>query len=133
MGLLLCLVSAIAALPAFAQAPAEQARAIEADHQQMLQQLGITPGKDILMLGSGGTNEFVADIKAGTVYGTVALYPSTESYIGIKDLVAAIKGQKGIPTTVNVIDKNHPLIITAKTLKTATGFKPDWSLTGAPG
>jgi ribose transport system substrate-binding protein len=98
-----------------------------------LQQLGITPGKDILMLGSGGTNEFVADIKAGTVYGTVALYPSTESYIGIKDLVAAIKGQKGIPTTVNVIDKNHPLIITAKTLKTATGFKPDWSLTGAPG
>ena len=96
------------------------------------QQLGISPGKDLLTLGSGGTNEAVAAIKAGTEYGTIALYPSTESYIAIKDLITAIKGGK-VPTTVNVIDKNHPLIITAKTLKTAKGFKPDWSLTGAPG
>ena len=97
-----------------------------------MQQDGITPGKDILVTGSGGTNELVAQIKTGVVFGTVALYPCTESYIAIKDLVAALKGQK-VPTTVNVIDKNHPLIITAKTLKTAKGFKPDWSLTGAPG
>jgi hypothetical protein len=40
--LLLCLVSALVALPAVAQAPAELARATEADHQQMMQQLGIT-------------------------------------------------------------------------------------------
>ena len=52
--------------------------------------------------------------------------------IAIKDLITAIHGGK-VPTTVNVIDKNHPLIITAKTLKTATGFKPDWALTGKPG
>jgi ribose transport system substrate-binding protein len=96
------------------------------------QQLGITPGKDLQVLGSGGTNQTVAAIKAGTVFGTVALYPCPESYIGIKDLVGAIKGQK-FPSTVNVIDKNHPLIITKATLKTAKGFKPDWSLTGAPG
>ena len=95
-------------------------------------QLGITPGKDLQVCGSGGTNELVADIKAGTVFGTVALYPSTESYIGIKDLVAAIHGKK-VPSTVNVIDKNHPLIITKATLATAKGFKPDWSLTGNPG
>ena len=47
-------------------------------------QLGITPGKDLQVLGSGGTNQTVAQIKAGTVFGTVALYPSTESYIAIK-------------------------------------------------
>jgi len=97
-----------------------------------MQQDGITPGKDILVTGSGGTNELVAEIKSGSVFGTVALYPSTESYIGIKDLVTAIHGGK-VPTTVNVIDKNHPLIITKATLKTDKGFKPDWSLTGAPG
>jgi ABC-type sugar transport system substrate-binding protein len=97
-----------------------------------MQQDGITPGKDILLTGSGATNETVAQIKSGAVFGSVALYPSTESYIAIKDLVTAIKGGK-VPTTVNVIDKNHPLIITAKTLKTAKGFKPDWSLTGNPG
>ncbi len=44
----------------------------------------------------------------------------------------AIHGKK-VPTTINVIDKNHPLIITTATLKTAKGFKPDWSLTGNPG
>ena len=95
-------------------------------------QLGITPGKDLQVCGSGGTNEIVAGIRAGTVFGTVALYPSTESYIAIKDLVAALHGKK-VPTTVNVIDKNHPLIITKATLATAKGFKPDWSLTGNPG
>jgi hypothetical protein len=36
------LLAAAWALPAAAQAPAEQARATEADHQQMMQQLGIT-------------------------------------------------------------------------------------------
>ena len=96
------------------------------------QQVGIVPGKDLLTLGSGGTNEAVAAIKAGTEYGTIALYPSTESYIAIKDLVTAIHGGK-VPTTVNVIDKNHPLIISKATLATAKGFKPDWSLTGNPG
>jgi ribose transport system substrate-binding protein len=95
-------------------------------------QLGITPGKDLQVTGSGGTNEAVAGIKDGSVFGTVALYPSTESYIAIKALVGALHGKK-IPTTINVIDKNHPLIITAKTLKSAKGFKPDWALTGAPG
>jgi ribose transport system substrate-binding protein len=95
-------------------------------------QLGIVAGKDLQVTGSGGTNEAVAAIKAGTLFGTVALYPSTESYIAIKDLVAALHGQK-VPTTVNVIDKNHPLIITAATLKTDKGFKPDWALTGLPG
>jgi ABC-type sugar transport system substrate-binding protein len=95
-------------------------------------QLGITPGKDLQVTGSGGTNETVAGIKDGTVFGTVALYPSTESYIAIKSLVGALAGKK-IPSTINVIDKNHPLIITAKTLKTAKGFKPDWALTGAAG
>ena len=84
------------------------------------QQLGISPGKDLQVTGSGGTNQMVADIKAGTVFGTVALYPSTESYIGIADLVAALKGKK-VPSTVNVINKCHPLIIDAATLKSTPG------------
>ena len=97
-----------------------------------LKQLGISPGKDLQVLGSGGTNEIVADIRNGTVFGTVALYPSTESYLGIKALVNAIHGKKA-PSTINVIDKNHPLIITKSVLKSIPGFRPDWSLTGSPG
>jgi ribose transport system substrate-binding protein len=95
-------------------------------------QLGITPGKDLQVLGSGGTNEIDAQIKAGTVFGTVALYPSDESYVGIKAIVNAIKGKKS-PGTINVIDKCHPLIIDAAVLKSTPCYKPDWSLTGSPG
>ena len=98
-----------------------------------LKLLGITPGKDIQLVGSGGTNEFVADIKAGTVFGTVALYPCTESYIGIADLVGAIHGKKE-PGIVDVTaKKNYPWVVDAAVLKANTGFKPDWDLTGAPG
>src|SRR5580700_4184096 len=38
----LCLLGLIVTLPASAQAPSELARATDADHQQMMQQLGIT-------------------------------------------------------------------------------------------
>jgi ribose transport system substrate-binding protein len=103
------------------------AGALTAMHQD-----GITPGKDLQVCGSGGTNEIVKDIKNGTVFGTVALYPSTESYVGIQDLVNAIHGKK-VPSTVNVINASHPLIITKATLASSPGFKPDWSLTGNPG
>jgi ribose transport system substrate-binding protein len=97
-------------------------------------QLGIVPGKDLQVLGSGGTNELAAQIKQGTVFGSVALYPSTESYVAIKALVDAIHGKK-VPTTINVIDKNHPLIIDRAFLNSKAGksWKPDWSLTGAAG
>jgi ribose transport system substrate-binding protein len=97
-------------------------------------QLGITPGKDLQVCGSGGTNEIAADIKAGTVFGTVALYPSTESYIAIKALVDALHGKK-VPTTINVINSSHPLIITKAFLNSKAGksWKPDWSLTGNAG
>ncbi len=42
MAPVLCLAGLSTATGAFAQAPSEMARATEADHQQMMQQLGIT-------------------------------------------------------------------------------------------
>jgi ribose transport system substrate-binding protein len=95
-------------------------------------QLGIVPGKDLQVLGSGGTNEIEADIKAGTVFGTVSLYPSAESELGIQYLTAAIQGKK-VPTLVNIISKNRPSVIDAAVLKANPKIKPDWDLTGAPG
>ena len=95
-------------------------------------QLGLTPGKDFQVLGLGATNELVAEMRAGTVFGAIALYPSTVSYKGIKALVDAVRGKK-VPTTINVIDKCHPLLIERATLNANKCFKPDWSLTGAPG
>jgi ABC-type sugar transport system substrate-binding protein len=99
-----------------------------------MNQVGLTPGKDLQVCGSGGTNEIAADIKAGTVFGTVALYPSTESYIAIQALVNALHGKK-VPTTINVINATHPLIIDKAFLNSKAGksWKPDWSLTGNAG
>jgi ribose transport system substrate-binding protein len=95
-------------------------------------QLGLTPGKDLQVTGLGATNELVAQMKTGVVFGAIGLYPSTTSYLGIKALADALHGKK-VPTTINVIDKCHPLLIDTATLKTNKCFKPDWSLTGAPG
>jgi ribose transport system substrate-binding protein len=95
-------------------------------------QLGLTPGKDFQVLGLGATKELVADMKTGTVFGAIALYPSTTSYLGIKALVDSLHGKK-VPTTINVIDKCHPTLIDAAVVKANKCFKPDWSLTGAPG
>jgi ribose transport system substrate-binding protein len=95
-------------------------------------QLGIVPGKDLQVLGSGGTNELEAAIKTGSVFGTVSLYPSAESYVGIKLLVQAIQGKK-VANLVDIITKNRPSVIDAAVLKANPKIKPDWDLTGAPG
>jgi ABC-type sugar transport system substrate-binding protein len=95
-------------------------------------QLGIVPGKNIQVFGYGGTNELLAEVKAGTVFATLGLYPAYESTVGIKDLVAAIQGKK-VPDLVNVINKHHPIILNAAFLKSNPNYKPDWDLSGNPG
>jgi ribose transport system substrate-binding protein len=48
---------------------------------------GYTPGKNVAIIGYGGANEVIADVKAGTVYATLGLYPVSESVLGIQYLL----------------------------------------------
>jgi len=94
---------------------------------------GYTPGKNVAIIGYGGANEIVADVKAGTVYATLGLYPVSESVLGIQYLYDALQGQS-IPSVVDIINSTtRPAIINAAFLSAHPNFVPDWDLEGNPG
>jgi ribose transport system substrate-binding protein len=91
---------------------------------------GYTPGKNIAIIGYGGAKEAVEQVKAGTWYATLGLYPASESEIGIAALNDALKG-KSTPNLVNIINPStRPAIIDQPFLKAHPNFHPDWTLTG---
>ena len=94
---------------------------------------GYTPGKNVAIIGYGGANEVVADVKSGSVYATLGLYPVSESVLGIQYLYDALKGQS-IPPVVDIINSStRPAIINAAFLSSHPDFTPDWDLEGNPG
>jgi ribose transport system substrate-binding protein len=91
---------------------------------------GYTPGKNIAIIGYGGAKEAVEQVKAGTWYATLGLYPASESEIGIAALNAALTG-KSTPNLVNIINPStRPAIIDKPFLSAHSNFHPDWTLTG---
>jgi ABC-type sugar transport system substrate-binding protein len=93
---------------------------------------GYTPGKNIAVIGYGGAQEQVNEVKSGVLFATLGLYPVAESVIGIKELAAALKGKK-VPNVVNIINTTtHPAIIDKAYLSKFPKFVPDWTLAGSP-
>jgi ribose transport system substrate-binding protein len=94
---------------------------------------GYTPGKNIEVIGYGGAKELVADVKAGTLYATLGLYPASESELGIQYLYDALKG-KSVPNVVDIINPaTRPAVIDQAYLKSHPNFVPDWTLEGGLG
>jgi ribose transport system substrate-binding protein len=94
---------------------------------------GYTPGKNIAIIGYGGAKEAVAQVKDGTWYATLGLYPASESEIGIAALNDALSG-KPTPNLVNIINPaTHPAIIDQAYLTAHPNFVPDWTLEGGIG
>ena len=80
---------------------------------------GYTPGKNIQIIGYGGAKEIVDQVKSGTMYATLGLYPTSESVLGIQYLNDALNG-KSVPNLVNIINPDtHPAIIDQAFLKLA--------------
>ncbi|MGH3215378.1 MAG: sugar ABC transporter substrate-binding protein [Trebonia sp.] len=94
---------------------------------------GYTPGKNIAVIGYGGATEIVNEVKAGTVYATLGLYPVSESTVGIQYLYDAVNG-KSVPPVVDIINPvTRPAIIDQTYLSAHPNFVPDWTLEGEPG
>ena len=94
---------------------------------------GYTPGKNIEVIGYGGAEELVNQVKTGTVYATLGLYPYSESLLGIQYLDDALNG-KTVPTLVNIINPDtRPAIIDQAYLNSHPNFVPDWTLEGNHG
>ena len=91
---------------------------------------GYTPGKNIAIIGYGGAKEAVEQVKAGTWYATLGLYPASESELGIAALNDAVNG-KSTPNLVNIINPaTRPAIIDQAFLQAHASFHPDWTLEG---
>ena len=94
---------------------------------------GYTPGKNIEVIGYGGAEELVNQVKSGTVYATLGLYPYSESVLGIQYLNDALSG-KSVPNLVNIINSDtRPAIIDQAYLNSHPNFVPDWTLEGNHG
>ena len=94
---------------------------------------GYTPGKNIAVIGYGGAEELVNQVKSGTVYATLGLYPYSESVLGIQYLDDALSG-KSVPNLVNIINSDtRPAIIDQAYLNSHPNFVPDWTLEGNHG
>jgi ABC-type sugar transport system substrate-binding protein len=91
---------------------------------------GYTPGQNIQVIGYGGAKEIVDEVKAGTVYATLGLYPSSESVLGVQYLNDLLQG-KSVPNVVNIINPNtHPAVIDQAFLTAHPDYVPDWTLEG---
>ena len=91
---------------------------------------GYTPGKNIMIIGYGGAKEIVDEVKAGTIYATLGLYPTSESVLGIGYLNDALAG-RAVPNPVNILNTDtRPAIIDQAFLNSHPNFQPDWTLEG---
>lgn len=96
-----------------------------------MKQTGLTPGKDVLVIGYGASKEGVAAVKSGQWFATLGLYPGGEMAVALKYVIDALNGKKGIPNPVDVMKTpGHPLIVDKTYLKKNPHFKPDWGLSG---
>jgi ribose transport system substrate-binding protein len=91
---------------------------------------GYTPGQNIQVIGYGGAKEIVDEVKSGTIYATLGLYPTSESVLGIQYLNDALTG-KSVPNMVNILNSDtRPAIIDQAFLNAHPNFQPDWTLEG---
>jgi ribose transport system substrate-binding protein len=91
---------------------------------------GYTPGQNIQFVGYGGAKEIVDEVKAGTVYATLGLYPSSESVLAIGYLNDLLQG-KSVPNVVNIINPDtRPAVIDKAFLTAHPNYVPDWTLEG---
>jgi ABC-type sugar transport system substrate-binding protein len=91
---------------------------------------GYTPGQNIQIIGYGGAKEILDEVKSGTIYATLGLYPTSESVLGVQYLNDVIQG-KSIPNLVNIINpQTHPAIINKAFLTAHPNYVADWTLEG---
>src|SRR5262245_31055349 len=92
-------------------------------------QLGITPSKDLYIIGYGASREGVAAVKAGRWFATLGLYPAGEMAVALKCVVDSLNGKGKCKNPIDIMKTpGHPIIVDKDYLKKNAGFKADWAL-----
>jgi ribose transport system substrate-binding protein len=88
-----------------------------------LRRAGKTPGKDVLIIGSGASESIMKLMRKGAVYGTTVNLPITEISESIK-LAAEVARGMSVPSSVDPVASAHlPLVITQSNLGQYPTFK----------
>ncbi|MTD57330.1 sugar ABC transporter substrate-binding protein [Amycolatopsis pithecellobii] len=88
---------------------------------------GLVPGKDVLIATAGGSEEVMAAMRRGEIYGSTINLPATEMKIALGLTADAVHG-KQIPTSVNPLQAaGLPLAMTQKNLQDFPGFKGEYT------
>ena len=90
-----------------------------------LEQSNMVPGKDVYLVGQGGSVEGVNWIKEGKMYGTLRLYPYTAGVAAVDAIANKLNG-KTVPEVVNFFEQ-PPNFIFAETLTEYPDFVGEWS------
>jgi ABC-type sugar transport system substrate-binding protein len=90
-----------------------------------LEQSNLVPGKDVYLVGQGGSVEGVNWIKEGKMFGTLRLYPYTAGGAAV-DVIADKLNGKTVPEVRNFFE-TPPNFIYAETLTEYPDFVGEWS------
>lgn len=88
---------------------------------------GRVPGKDVLIATAGGSQEVMAAMRRGEVFGTNVNLPATEMTLALGLAVDAVQG-KDIPTSVDPLESaGLPLAITQENLQDFPDFTGEYT------
>lgn len=88
---------------------------------------GKAPGKDVLIATAGGSQDVMAAMRRGEVYGTIVNLPATEMRIALDLAADAVHGKK-IPSSVDPLKSaGLPQAITQRNLKDFPDFKGEYT------
>jgi ABC-type sugar transport system substrate-binding protein len=92
-----------------------------------LKAAGKKPGKDVLLVTSGGSKAVIDLMRAGEVYGTTINLPVTEMTKSVQLAAAAARGEK-VPSAVNPLTIGRmPVVITQQNLAKFPQFTGQYS------
>ncbi|MFC5677900.1 sugar ABC transporter substrate-binding protein [Aeromicrobium endophyticum] len=88
---------------------------------------GKAPGEDVLIATAGGSQDVMAAMRRGEVYGTIVNLPATEMKIAVGLAADVVRGKK-IPTSVDPLESaGLPRAITQTNLKDFPDFEGEYT------
>jgi len=69
---------------------------------------GYTPGQNIQIIGYGGAQEIVNEVKSGEIYATLGLYPASESVTSASSTLDDVLKGQSIPNPGEHHQPGHP-------------------------
>jgi ABC-type sugar transport system substrate-binding protein len=91
-----------------------------------LKDLGLAPGKDVLVTGGAISNQGKGLIESGEMFGSTCLMPITEAEMSAKFAIQAARGEKIDEPDIEVCAVASPTGLAPITAENVAKFTPEW-------